>query len=142
MTGTGGATFLYVQSARRGLPSVFSKLPAAMRVEVIGQYALDALDDSALQRYDALLLTSHLDQIHFERRAPRMARYLDASGTIVFNGPLVRPFLPELRPFVPLPRRTADTALTPSQRSSGFPVDPGRAAQPAPRRRRFLGTRP
>ncbi len=109
MTGTGGATFLYVQSARRGLPSVFSKLPAAMRVEVIGQYALDALDDSALQRYDALLLTSHLDQIHFERRAPRMARYLDASGTIVFNGPLVRPFLPELRPFVPLPRRNLET---------------------------------
>lgn len=98
------SAFLFLQSARRAIPGVFSRLPPGMRVDVVSQYQLDA----TLQHYAALLLTSHLDQIHFERRRHRIEAYLDSGGTIVFNGPLVRPFLPELQPFVPLPRRTLE----------------------------------
>jgi hypothetical protein len=103
------ARFLYLQSARRPIPSVFSRLPAGMHVDIASQYALDNIDDDALQRYAALLLTSHLDQIHFERRRRRVERYLGAGGAVVFNGPIVRPVLPELRTFVPLPERTLET---------------------------------
>lgn len=101
--------FLYLQSARRGIPSVFSRLPAGMTVDIAGQYDLDSLGERDLQRYSALLLTIHLDQIHFQRRADRIACYLEAGGTVVFSSPLVRPFLPELREFVPLPQRTLET---------------------------------
>lgn len=102
-------SFLYLQSARRAIPSVFSRLPAGMRVDIAGQYELDDIDDSTLCGYAALLLTMHLDQIHFERRRARVETYLDQGGTIVFNGPLVRPFLPELQAFVPLPKRSLET---------------------------------
>jgi hypothetical protein len=103
------ASFLFLQSARRSVPQVFSRLPQGMRVDVASQYELDDIDDAALHGYAALLLTSHLDQIHFERRRDRIEGYLDSAGMIVFNGPIVRPFLPELRPFVPLPKRTLET---------------------------------
>ena len=94
MTQGRGTAFLFLKSARRATPRVLSRLPAGMRVDVVSQYQLDAIADDTLQRYAALLLTSHLDQIHFERRRHRIEAYLDAGGTIVFNGPLVRPFLP------------------------------------------------
>jgi len=103
------APFLFLLSARRPVPGVFSRLPACMSVDVVSQYELDAIGDETLHRYAALLLTSHVDQIHFRRHAARIEGYLDAGGTIVFNGPLVRPFLPELQPFVPLARRTLET---------------------------------
>jgi hypothetical protein len=109
MTARPEFAFLFLQSARRPVPTVFSRLRPDMRVDAVSQYRLGDIDDAVLQRYAALLLTSHLDQIHFERQGSRIEAYLDAGGTIVFNGPIVRPFLPELRAFVPLPKRTLET---------------------------------
>lgn len=127
MTAAHRTAFLFLQSAPRAFPTVFSRLPPGMRVDVISQYQLDVIADATLKHYAALLLTSHLDQIHFERRRHRIETYLDAGGTIVFNGPLVRPYLPELRAFVPLPRRTLDTLrvhrLTEHPAFRAFPVE-------------------
>ena len=62
------------------------------------------LHEITLQDYAALLLPAHLDQRYFGSIAPGITDFLDGGGTLVFNGHVAWPMLPEFNPFVPLPR--------------------------------------
>ena len=62
------------------------------------------LHEVALGRYAALLLPAHLDQRYFGEIRPHIEAFLDGGGTLVFNGHVARPMLPELETFVPLAR--------------------------------------
>lgn len=75
-------------------------------IDQIEHYDLKSTDLSA---YRALLLPAHLDQRYFGTLTGKVEAFLDAGGTLVFNGHVAWPMLPEFRPFRPLDRLTVDT---------------------------------
>lgn len=89
--------FLEWYAAKR--PPILDATPWAGLLRTVGQYELDRLD---LRRYRALLISGHHDQRHLQDRTAQLRRFLEDGGTLVFNGHVVRPFLPGLRPFVPV----------------------------------------
>ncbi len=93
--------FLFLKNTAGGLPAFFPKL-ADHQFDILQQYEADRLDWSV---YDAIILTTHSDQIHLYDLRERFDAYLEAGGTILFNGHVVKPFLPELSPFEVLPKR-------------------------------------
>lgn len=68
-----------------------------------------ALADVELSRYRALLVPAHLDQRFFGTLTQKITRFLDGGGTLVFNGHVAWPMLPEFRPFEVLPRVNLET---------------------------------
>ncbi|MEM1050037.1 MAG: hypothetical protein AAGL24_28025 [Pseudomonadota bacterium] len=74
-------------------------------IDQIGHYALA---DADLSAYRALLLPAHLDQRYFGSLTEKVTAFLDGGGTLVFNGHVAWPMLPEMRPFRPLPHRTVE----------------------------------
>ncbi|WP_269583639.1 hypothetical protein [Roseibium sp. Sym1] len=74
-------------------------------IDEIDHYALEAVDLSA---YRALLLPAHLDQRFFGGLSEKIERFLDGGGTLVFNGHVAWPMLPEFEPFQPLDRFNVD----------------------------------
>lgn len=63
----------------------------------------------ALSAYRALLLPAHLDQRYFGTLTQKIEAFLDSGGTLVFNGHVTWPMLPEFKPFQPLERLTLET---------------------------------
>jgi hypothetical protein len=76
------------------------------RFDVVQQYELDRLD---LDRFSGIVLTMHSDQVHLSENAAKLDAYLDGGGSVIFNGHVVQPFLPELTPFRPLADQTRKT---------------------------------
>lgn len=74
-------------------------------IEVAPQYEVDRLK---LERHAALLLPGHVDQRHLAAIGTRLDAYLESGGTILFNGHVAWPFLPELKPFVPVAVRNLE----------------------------------
>ena len=93
--------FLLLKNTAGGEPAWFPELERHC-IDSIQQYDGERLDWS---RYDALILTTHSDQHHLMEIRSRLDGYLAGGGTILFNGHVARPFLDELTPFEPLPRR-------------------------------------
>lgn len=87
-----------IKGAGGDLPDIMGFVEDA---DEIGHYDLH---ETALDTYAALMLPAHLDQIYLGEIAGHVEDFLDGGGTLVFNGHVARPMLPELRPFVPLPR--------------------------------------
>lgn len=87
-----------IKGAGGDLPSIMGFVSDA---EEVDHYELGTVD---LGRYRALLLPSHLDQRYFGGITPVITRFLDGGGTLVFNGHVAWPMLPEFRPFEPLPK--------------------------------------
>ena len=87
-----------IKGAGGDLPSVTGFVEDA---EEVDHYMLGEID---LGRYRALLLPSHLDQRYFGGISDAISRFLDGGGTLVFNGHVAWPMLPEFQPFVPLPK--------------------------------------
>jgi len=83
--------------------------PDRVFAEAIEQGCIAVVHDTeledAIERTSALITTMHLDQVGFQRHARAVKALLARGGRLFFNGHLVVPFLPELRPFVPLARR-------------------------------------
>ncbi|WP_428696303.1 hypothetical protein [Stappia sp.] len=75
-------------------------------IDEIEHYALETADLSA---YRALLVPAHLDQRFFGTLAGRISAFLDGGGTLVFNGHVAWPMLPEFAPFEVLPQVTLET---------------------------------
>ena len=75
-------------------------------IDQIEHYDLESTDLSA---YRALLLPAHLDQRYFGTLTGKVEAFLDHGGTLVFNGHVAWPMLPEFRPFRALERLTLDT---------------------------------
>lgn len=61
-----------------------------------------ALGETHLDPYAALLIPTHADQRYLATLGEKFKRFLGAGKTLVFCGHLAYPFLPELKPFVPL----------------------------------------
>ena len=70
-------------------------------LDQIDHYALEHADLSA---YRALLVPAHLDQRFFGTLTGKISAFLDGGGTLVFNGHVAWPMLPEFAPFVVLPK--------------------------------------
>ncbi|AQQ06009.1 hypothetical protein B0E33_22550 [Roseibium algicola] len=87
-----------IKGAGNDLPDVGDYVPD---IDVIGHYDLETAD---LSRYPALCLPAHLDQRFFGSLTAKIEQFLDAGGTLVFNGHVAWPMLPEFQPFVPLNR--------------------------------------
>lgn len=94
-------TFLYLQNAYGGPPPALLRV-ADHRIDVYQQYDSDRLDWSG---YDAVLISMSADQIHLGEMTAKLERYLDAGGTLVINGHVTRPYLPELRRYEPMEKR-------------------------------------
>lgn len=99
---------LYVDWYHDKAPAILERPETAAWIDRVDQYALGDVD---LASYAALLVSTQLDQRHFASLAPRLTAFLGAGGTIVFNGHLAYPFLPELETFRPLSRKNVE-ALT------------------------------
>jgi len=93
--------FLYLENTPFDPPKFLADLPE-YRFDIAQQYALGRAD---LFDYDAVILTMHADQRHLVEKGERLGAYLDGGGAIIFNGHVARPFLPELRPYVPVEQR-------------------------------------
>ncbi|MBP1860497.1 hypothetical protein [Rhizobium herbae] len=60
-----------------------------------------------------LITTTHLDQIGFQRFIPAVTGFLDHGGRWIYNGHILRPVLPELSTYIPMPQpRRADLVQT------------------------------
>jgi hypothetical protein len=75
-------------------------------LDQIDHYALAEAD---LSRYRALLVPAHLDQRFFGTLMDRITAFLDGGGTLVFNGHVAWPMLPEFHTFQVLPEVTLET---------------------------------
>jgi hypothetical protein len=89
-------------------------------IDEIEHYALETADLSA---YRALLVPAHLDQRFFGMLAGKVSAFLDGGGTLVFNGHVAWPMLPEFAPFEVLPQVTLETLEV--HRITGHPVFEG-----------------
>lgn len=106
-----------IRGAGGDLPDVMGYVDHA---DEIDHYALG---EAPLEDYAALLLPAHLDQRYLGTLAERMEGFLNGGGTLVFNGHVAWPMLPEFQRFVPL----AKTGLADLQvhRLSPHPVFDG-----------------
>lgn len=96
-------TLIGLLSPRRETATPLARLaPPAATVVLVHETALPGIASDSLA---ALLVPSGIDQRLFAGHRPWIERFLAGGGTLVFNGLLAYPFLPDLRPFQPLPRR-------------------------------------
>ncbi len=86
-------------------PDWLDRAPGRSRIDTVGEAALSGLPPHQIA---ALLVPMHIDQRLFAANGAWIAAFLTAGGTLVFNGLLAYPFLPELRPFQPLTRGGLD----------------------------------
>ncbi len=84
--------FLYLQNdSGPGRPALAAL--KGHRFDFVQQYEADRIDWTA---YDGVLISMFADQVHLGEIAGKIAAYLDAGGTLIINGHIARPFLPEL----------------------------------------------
>jgi hypothetical protein len=81
--------------------------PALLRVtdhklDIYQQYDTDRLDWSD---YDAVIISMSADQIHLNEITTKLQSYLNGGGTLVINGHITRPYLPELTRYEPMEKR-------------------------------------
>lgn len=88
--------FVWLQNTPAGIGDPFAGL-GDVTVERRPQYAVSGFDG-----YDGVIVPMHADQRHLQGLAPRLAAFIDAGGSVLVNGHVAHPFLPQLAPFVPL----------------------------------------
>lgn len=93
--------FLYVQNAYGGPPPALTKV-SGHTIHFYQQYDTERLDWS---NYDAVLLSMSADQVHLNEISPKLQAYLNGGGTLLINGHVARPFLPELSRYEPMEKR-------------------------------------
>lgn len=93
--------FLYLQNAYGGPPPALLSVQNHT-IDIYQQYDTERLDWSD---YDAVLLSMSADQVHLGEIMPKLEAYLNGGGTLLINGHVARPFLPELRRYEPMEKR-------------------------------------
>ncbi|MGV4796197.1 hypothetical protein [Rhizobium sp. F40D2] len=89
-------------------PSAFAEATAQGRLIAVREMELTEAHFAAAS---GLLTTTHLDQVGFLGYAPAVASFLDRGGRWLFSGHMLRPILPELGTYIPLPQpKRADFA--------------------------------
>lgn len=106
-----------IKGAGGDLPSIMGFVDDA---DEVGHYELHETD---LARYAAVLLPAHLDQRYFGKMSDKMSAWLDGGGTLVFNGHVAWPMLPEFNRFVPIEKRSLEYLRI--HRIAGHPVFEG-----------------
>lgn len=91
-----------IKGAGGEVPSILGFVSDA---DEIGHYELHETD---LAPYAALLLPAHLDQRYFGTVTGKVGAWLDGGGTLVFNGHVAWPMLPEFNAFVALEKRSLE----------------------------------
>jgi len=110
------------------------RLADGHRFHDVQQYEAERLD---WQRYAAVLAPIHVDQRHLSEIAGKIEAYLEAGGTVLCNGHIVRPFLRELSPFVPLMRpKLSDLTI---HRAAAHPLFDGVTSDALTRRKGVAG---
>lgn len=87
-----------IKGAGGDLPDIMGFVTDAEDVDHYGLHEVELAD------YAALLLPAHLDQRYFGTLTGKVGAFLDRGGTLVFNGHVAWPSLPEFAPFEPLPK--------------------------------------
>lgn len=125
--------FLYLQNAWGGPPPSLRQV-RGHRIDVFQQYDTERLDWSG---YDAVLVSMSADQIHLGEMTNKIAAYLDQGGTLLINGHVTRPYLPELRRYEPMEKR--GRAELEIHRDNEHPLFEGISAQQLTLRRGVAG---
>ncbi|MFT3759870.1 hypothetical protein [Thauera sp.] len=113
------SSILYVRAVGHEFPS-FLQLPEAQGVVTRHVRELGAAD---FARFDVIIVPAHIDQRAFAGHSAELERFLDKGGTLVFNGHLVYPVLPELAMFVQAAGSRKDDLLV--ERTAAHPVFDG-----------------
>jgi hypothetical protein len=92
-------SILYIRAMGHETPA-FLELPGA---KAMTAKFLREISEADFDRFDAILVPAHIDQKGFSRFSPALVRFLNRGGTLVFNGHLVYPVLPELESFIAAP---------------------------------------
>jgi len=99
--------FLYLSSGVQEAAEKMRRLSTPRTPIKIGSVYGRDLDE--LDNYNAILISIHVDQRRLAASAATIAAYLESGGTIVANGHIAYPYLPQLTPFQPIPNyRLAD----------------------------------
>ena len=77
-------------------PGWLDRAAGRSHIDTIAEASLSGLPPD---RIAAVLVPMHIDQRLFAANAGWVEAFLNAGGTLVFNGLLAYPFLPELQPF-------------------------------------------
>ena len=93
--------WLYLRNSAGDGPQFFPKLKAH-RVDLVQQYEADRLDWSP---YVGVMVSMHADQRHLNEHREKLDTYLETGGTIIINGHVTQPYLPELGRYEPMPKR-------------------------------------
>lgn len=110
MTASQPTGLLLIQSSYGPPPGLFAHAETTGQGRIVPQRALTAGDFAAAR---GVVTTMHLDQIDFLRWSDALAELLARGGRWFFNGHILRPLLPELEPYVPIPQAgRADLVLT------------------------------
>lgn len=120
-----------IKGAGGDLPDIMGFVDNAVQID---HYRLHETD---LSDYAALLLPAHLDQRYFGQITAQIETFLGQGGTLVFNGHVAWPMLPEFSPFVPLPH--IDLEHLQVRRVAGHPVFDGVDMQDLTYRRGVAG---
>lgn len=99
--------FLYLQNAWGGPPPALKQVKDHT-IHFYQQYDAERRD---WLDYDAVLVSMSADQIHLREISDKIAAYLDGGGTLLINGHVARPFLPELRRYEPMSERSLSTLV-------------------------------
>ena len=94
--------FLWLQNTPLGPTDLFAGLDA-VSVERRPQYSV-----STFAGYDGVIVPMHADQRHLAELTGDLQAHMDEGGSVLVNGHVARPFLPQLTPFVPLAGRGLD----------------------------------
>jgi hypothetical protein len=94
-------------------------------------------DLEKLDLYQGVLIGAHVDQRRLASRKDRIAAYLERGGTIIANGHVAYPFLPQMTQFHPIPHyRLEDLEV---RRHDAHPIWEGVSVDDLTRRRGVSG---
>lgn len=92
---------LYLQNSVGDGPVLLKSL-SGYELDIIQQYESERLDWSG---YAIVMVSMFADQVHLGQIAAKITTYLNGGGTLIVNGHIARPFLPELRRYEPMAKR-------------------------------------
>ena len=93
--------FLYLQNAS-GPGPVLLKTLKDHQVDIVQQYESERIDWAP---YQVVMVSMFSDQVHLCEISDKIRAYLDQGGTLIINGHVARPFLPELCRYEPMEKR-------------------------------------
>ena len=91
--------YLWLKNTPSGPPAEFADVEA-VAVDVRPQY-----DVTSFEGFDVVIVPMHADQRHLVTLSAPLDAFLDDGGSVLVNGHIAWPFLPELTRFVPLKSR-------------------------------------